>query len=257
MNSSLYIGKVWHYRETPVVNRFTYRAFYASLDVDELPSLRLPLLAYNRPGLYEVRDADHFDSSRPIPDAAREVLRRAGVDASSMRVEMLAYPKFLGYIFNPISLFICRDGSPQPPAILAEVHNRSRGRHVYPMRFQTRDGDGTLRYGFDKEFYVSPFIGMDARYEFVFRESGDRLTAILELSREGKRFFEAGLSVRRRPLTTRNLLRLALTHPFTPQKTTALIYWQAIKLKLRGVHHYRNPHTTSVRPEPVEGSNGR
>ena len=65
--------------------------------------------------------SDHSD--------VRALLTDQGVTAD--RILMLAMPRTLGYVFNPISIFWCYDAAGGRVAVLAEVHNTYGERHTY------------------------------------------------------------------------------------------------------------------------------
>ena len=76
-------------------------------------------------------------------------------------------------MFNPASFILCHDGTGALQHVIAEVHNTHGERLAYDV---FRDGDGPVYRGHaDKQFYVSPFVGADARYEIRVAEHGERL----------------------------------------------------------------------------------
>jgi DUF1365 family protein len=95
----------------------------------------------------------------------------------------------------------------------------------------------------DKEFHVSPFMPMDIAYRWHFSAPGERLPARIENFREGHKIFEAGLDLERSPLTGGNLARVLVRWPFMTGMVIRGIYWQALRLKLKGVPYH--PHRGS------------
>ncbi|MGH8483171.1 MAG: DUF1365 domain-containing protein, partial [Pseudomonas sp.] len=109
--SAIYTGRVVHQRLRPKRHRLRYRVFSLLLDLDELPSLSLRWLKVNRPGLLSFREADHGDGGPLRPWVAAQ-LAEAGMVADGP-VRMLCYPRMLGYVFNPLTVYFChgRDGA--------------------------------------------------------------------------------------------------------------------------------------------------
>ena len=92
----------------------------------------------------------------------------------------------------------------------------------------------------DKDFYVSPFIDMDARYTVRVQDDPTTLRiAITETERDAP-LLSATLVLRRAPLTDRMLARLLLRIPFATQKTIAAIHLHAWRLWRRGVRFHRH-----------------
>ena len=107
MRSALYVGEVMHHRLRPARHRFVYRTFSLLVDLDELPELdrRLRLFAYNRAGLLSFHDRDHGAGDGTSPRAwAEAALRKAGLADAAARIELLCFPRVLGYVFNPLTL---------------------------------------------------------------------------------------------------------------------------------------------------------
>jgi DUF1365 family protein len=241
MNSRLYHGSTWHTR-TEQRYAFRYGVFYFYLDLDEIEEVdrRIRLFGYNRTNVLSLHDRDHVgEPGQGVRSAARERLQASGFDLGTGSVSLLTAPRVLGHVFNPVSFYFGRGPAGGLQRVLAEVHNTWGERHVYDLERATPDGPYTAKA--EKAFYVSPFIQMDARYEFHFLETDARLRVQIDEFRGEERFFRAGIDVRSLPLTNANVARLLLRYPFVTLKTIAAIHWQGLKLWLRGVPFNPNP----------------
>ena len=67
------------------------------------------------------------------------------------------------------------------------------------------------------------------------------LVHIDETGADGERVFDATLSLRRRALTRGMLSRTLARFPATSLRVLTLIYWNALRLKLRGAPYHRHP----------------
>ena len=165
LRSCLYAGRVVHERLRPVRHRFAYRVLSLLLDLDELDEVdrRLRLFSVGRPNLLGFRPADHGPcDGGPLKPWALAELARAGIVLAEPRIELLCFPRVLGYAFNPLSLWFCHDGE-RLAAVIHEVRNTFGGRHRYVMPV---DGLGPVaRHTVPKAFHVSPFVAMDAAYD--------------------------------------------------------------------------------------------
>ena len=236
----------WHGRKGAVENAFRYGMDYVLLDAEaEVTAPRL--FARNRAGLVAVRDLDHGGAPGAGRGAVwvREVLRAHGLP-EPVRIELLAQPRMLGHVFNPVSFWICRDAAEDVRIIIAEVGNTYGGRHSYLCH---RDDLAPItpedRITATKIFYVSPFQQIDGGYEFRFDLRCDRIGIWIDYS-GGEGRLIATLVGRRRPLTTRGLIAAFLRRPFGTRRVLALIHWQALKLWWKGAT-FRSPP-----PPPAE-----
>ena len=238
MRSRLYVGEVMHRRTRPVDYQFRYGVFYCGVDLAEIEELdrRMSLLSYNAPNVVSLQDRDHVDSG-----SLRDVEKRMGPAEQGETTSLLTNARIFNYLFNPVSFYLRRSSEGRLSHVLAEVHNTHGQRHVYDLVRADSDPNEYVS-GVDKAFYVSPFIQMQGRYTFRFRDVHDGLEIAIEERDEDGLFFEAALKLRAIPFTNANLVKLLLRFPLVTLKTITLIHWQAFKLWLRGVPFNRNPH---------------
>jgi DUF1365 family protein len=93
----------------------------------------------------------------------------------------------------------------------------------------------------EKAMHVSPFMGMDQRYEWHASEPGERLSVNIESREHAERVFDATLNLERVPLTRRSLARSTARYPAATLRVLALIYSHALVLKLKGVTYHPRP----------------
>lgn len=223
MVPALYPARVSHLRRRPR-RGFRHRIYLWLVDLDELPRLPRWLGAFGR---FQARD--HLgDPALSIRANLEGWLAERGVVLDGGRVLMLANARLLGYVFNPLSVYWChrRDGGLE--CVVAEVHNTYGQRHRYLLRT-----DALGRAEAAKQFYVSPFLGMDGHYRMVLPRPGELLDISVTLRQHGRTALAARVRGHRRPLTPRTLLWLLLTRPLTTQRTWLLIHRHGIALWLR------------------------
>ncbi|MCR8726144.1 DUF1365 domain-containing protein [Frigidibacter sp. ROC022] len=235
------IGVTTHSRRGAIRHRFRYGVDYVLIDPEA--SARGPLLfSRSRFNLAAVQDRDH---GGPIgagrgPVWAREVLAAAGLTDPGLTLMLLTQPRFLGFGFNPVSFWLACDGAALI-AVIAEVSTPFGDRHSYLCH---RPGFAPIgadsRITAPKALHVSPFQQIAGSYEFGFDLTPDRI-AIRILHRNGDEGVIATLSGPRATLTNAGLLRAALRRPLGALRTLALIYWQALRLKLKGARYRTRP----------------
>ena len=223
--ASIYEAEVTHRRHERLDDAFTHRLYLWLVDLDDLPRLPGPLRPFAR-----FRAADHIGDPRcSIRENLDAFLAARGIGRPA-RVLMLAHARVLGYVFNPITLYWCRDEGGALVAVVAEVHNTYGGRHHYLLEV---DEHGRARV--DKDFYVSPFFPVDGEYRMRVPEPGDTLAATVVLRRGGATAFVATLRGRRRPATPRTLLAALARHPAVTLRVAAAIRHRGVRLWARGV----------------------
>ena len=241
--SALYTGWVMHRRLRPRQHKFRYRVFSLLLDLNDLPELdrRLKFFAWNRFGLFSFQDRDHGDG-RPLGLWLDSLLEDAGIIADGAR-QVLCYPRILGYVFNPLSVWFCHDHGGALKAIVYEVHNTYDERHFYVL--PAEDGANIVSHDCGKDFYVSPFLSRDCRYFFRIRPPGEKVAVVIHEKERGAPMLDASFTGRRRTLTDGALLTMALAYPLMTLKVIAAIHFEAVRLMLKGIR--RHPHSPARR----------
>lgn len=257
MESALYRGWVSHRRHGPTKNVFRYSVFQLYLDLDELEDVfsYMRVCSIDRPNLVSFMRADHLgDPGLPLDTAVRDLVERETAERPRGPIRLLTHPRYFGYVMNPVSFYYCYDRSGQDvQAIVAEINNTPWGErhcHVLGGR-QNRGSAGHHHYRFAKSFHVSPFMPMELTYDWHFSRPGERLTVHMKNIERGERVvFDATLSLARRPLTTRELGRALVQHPFMTASVITAIYWQALRLWLKRAPFYSHPAKVRERSTP-------
>lgn len=254
MRSALYHGTVRHRRHAPIPHAFRYRLFMLYLDLAELPGVfdRYWLWSARRPAPAWFRRADYLGpTAASLDGAVRDLVTARTGRRPGGPVRLLTHVRYWGYVMNPVTFYYCFDeGDRRLDAVVAEITNTPWGeRHAYVVdgRGTPTAGDGALRTTFPKQFHVSPFMSMDHTYRWRFSVPGSRLAVHMENHREGAKLFDATLVMRQRPLTGTALAGALLRHPFMTATVAAGIYWQALRLRLKGAPFHAHPAAHSLR----------
>jgi uncharacterized protein len=254
--AALYRGQVMHARMKPKAHRFTYGVYTLLIDIDRLKE------AHNRSRLFSVGHwnmlsfdpADHGDGGRtPLGSHVRGLLATAGLAETAERILLLCYPRVLGFVFNPISVYYAYGAEGGLIGVVYEVRNTFGDMHTYVA--PVRDGELTesgLRQERDKLFHVSPFMDMPMRYHFRLRPPADDVALrILETDGEGP-ILSATFIGKHTPLTAGGILTAFCRIPLLTVKVVAGIHYEAIKLWLKGIRFFSRPE-----PPPAASVSGR
>ena len=233
--SKIYSGQVIHTRFKPKKHNFKYKVFSLLIDLDEIKEINnnLNLFSYNRFNLISFFDKDHGNrDGGNIKEWVRKNLIKKNIKFHSLRVEILCYPRILGYVFNPLSILYVYNEKNELISIFYEVKNTFGEQHTYI--FETKD-QKLIKNKCDKKFYVSPFIDMECEYNFSVTKPGDSISVIInQHDKEGKLLF-ASQDGKRQDLTSKNLIVNYLKHPLMTFKVIVAIHYEAFKLWFKKV----------------------
>lgn len=246
MNSaalSVIHGSVMHRRLRPARNQFTYGAFSLALPLSRLAELPALGIALNRRALVSFYDRDHGErDGSPLESWMRKLLATEGVRAEG-EIVLYAFPRMLGFVFNPVSFWVCHDREQNVRAVLCEVCNTFGEQHNYLLAH----ADGrpllsgeTLRAR--KVFHVSPFCEVKGDYRFRFHFSPERWLARIDYDDErGETLLETSVSGSAEPLSRDVVRRLLWRYRWFTLGVLARIHWQAARLWVKRVPYVAKP----------------
>jgi DUF1365 family protein len=246
MTIELVAGTVMHRRSHPVSNAFSYPAF----------CLRIPLsprgaggVAWNRASIVSFHERDHgARDGTPLDAWARALLAGEGI-ACDGSIVLYAFPRMLGYVFNPVSFWVCHDARGGVRAVIAEVNNTFGERHLYMLANDdgSRIASGqTLRAR--KVFHVSPFCEVKGEYRFRFHFGNDRWLARVDYFDDPAApapLLATSISGTVEPMPRHPAILFWRYRWFT-LGVMARIHWQAAKLWWRRVPWFAKPAPPSV-----------
>lgn len=233
--AALYAGRVSHAR--PGRHRLSYKLFMLSLDLDALTALdrRLRFFSHNRFNLAAVFDRDHAGRKNlPIRPQIDAMLRQAGIGWDDGRIVLLSMPRILNYVFNPLSIYFCYRRNGEIAALVHEVRNTFGESHSYILPAAC-DSSGAVTQTCAKDFFVSPFLDMNLRYEFRISPPGERVSVAMIVRRGDSVALTASFSGKRRALTDAALLRAWIANPLMTLTVIVGIHWEALKMLLKGI----------------------
>ena len=239
--ASLYVGHTTHSRLTPRPHRFTYGVFQILIDIDRIDEAVAGLRCLNkgRFGLFSFAERDHgARTDTPLRAWVEEKLRQTEIAASAHTIRLLCFPRILGFVFNPLSIFFVHSAEGRLEAVIYEVNNTVGQSHAYVV---PATGSAEERQTVDKGFYVSPFYRVEGGYRFKLTAPAEIFRLVIAKQAEGVVDFTASQVAQRRELTDLALLRLFFAMPLMTLGVVAAIHWEALRLLIKGARFGASP----------------
>ncbi|GHB29862.1 DUF1365 domain-containing protein [Pseudovibrio japonicus] len=243
---TIYQGKVVHCRHDRIKHNLNYKAVCFLIDIDRLQNVdhMSPLLSVDRFNLFSFYPTDHMKSGHTsLRGYVEDMLQQAQITDVPEQIRLLAYPRFMGSAFNPISVFYCYSKN-RLEAILYQVRNTFGDMHHYAIKITPSQSMGTqqvFRHACPKNLHVSPFIDLSGQYNFVVRPPTDHVSLIIRLTQGNAPVLTASFQGKQKQATTGRLLKLALQYFQVSAKVLGLIHFEALKLWIKGARFYKRP----------------
>jgi DUF1365 family protein len=247
---SLIHGEIMHRRRRPIGNAFTYRSVCLALPLAQIGDLPRLGLAYNRRALVSFFDRDHgARDGTALEPWLRRLLAAENVTADG-EIVLYAFPRMLGYVFNPVSFWVCHDRAGDVRAVLCEVCNTFGECHnyllVHPDNRPLVSGETVACR---KVFHVSPFCETKGGYRFRFHFAADRWLARIDYNEDAdgsdepatEPLLETAVSGIAQPLSPAAVRGLLWRYRWFTLGVMLRIHWQAVKLWLRRVPYVAKP----------------
>ena len=235
-DSFIYNGQVIHKRFKPKKHFFKYKVFSLFIDLSEIEKIekKIPFFSYNKINLISFFDKDHGGrDGSSLKNWVDKNLNLFGIDTSEIKIKLLCYPRILGYVFNPLSIFFVYSKNSSLIAILYEVKNTFGEQHTYVFKVDTNEK--LIKNNCEKKFYVSPFMDLSSKYYFKILNPGNKLSIIIDQrDQEGKLLYASQDGIRSE-LSSKNLIFSYFKHPLMTFKIIAAIHFEALKLWFKGI----------------------
>jgi len=231
---SLFESKIFHKRFLPKINKFNYSGFYVKFSIEDLHKLESKFFSLNKFNLFSFYEKDHgYRDGSSLSLWVSETLSKAGIKNFSGKVILQAFPRVLGYVFNPVCFWYCYSGN-AIVAIICEVNNTFGENHNYVIKNVTNEKIKIL----PKEFHVSPFYDIKGEYKFDFTKKN---FVKIGYYFDGELQLNTGIMGKEIRWSDLNLLKIFLRYPFYTLIVIMLIHFQAIKLYFKRIKYFSKP----------------
>ncbi len=239
----IFNAKVMHKRLFPKENAFVYSIYYLALPLSNLTSACLPI---NRAGAISFHEKDHGPcDGESLETWIRTLLKTHNEKLNDITqdIVLVSLPRIFGYVFNPVSFWLCLDNNKTLRAVLCEVNNTFGEAHNYLCAHNTLEPitqDDWLQA--NKIFHVSPFLKREGHYKFRFALKNEKLGIWIDFyDGENKKQLITSLIGTLSPLNKKSLRYAFWTRPLITLKAITLIHWHAVKLIFKGIKHIKKP----------------
>lgn len=237
----LYTAKVMHKRLFPKVNAFTYGIYYIALPLSKISEIKIARNKFSPISFY---DKDHgAKDGSDLENWARGILQKYNIDKADGDITLVCMPRIFGYVFNPVSFWLCHDTEQNLRAVICEVNNTFGETHSYLCVHEDQrviNDTDTLKA--KKIFHVSPFLEREGHYEFRFNIKDDKYGIWIDFfDKDNNKKLITSLMGTLAPLTQANMRKAFWRYPLITFKAIWLIHWQALKLISKGIKYVKKP----------------
>jgi len=233
MNSCIYNGEVTHTRFKPVRHFLKYKTFSLLIDLDEINLLdkSIGIFSHNKFNIFSFYDKDHGDrDGGNLKNWVISNLKKFQIKENITNIKVLCYPRILGYVFNPLSIFYCYEKD-KLVAIFYEVKNTFNEQHTYIFKIKNNE---EIIQKCRKKFYVSPFMDMETFYNFKLLNPNDKLSVFIKQTDADGTILTATQTGDKKEFSFKQLAINFLKYPLMTIKIISSIHYEALLLWKKG-----------------------
>ena len=233
MNSCIYNGEVTHTRFKPIRHFLKYKTFSLLIDLDEVNLLdkSISIFSHNKFNIFSFYDKDHGDrDGGNLNDWIISNLKKFQIKENITKIKVLCYPRILGYVFNPLSVFYCYEKD-KLVAIFYEVKNTFNEQHTYIFKIKN---DEKIEQKCKKKFYVSPFMNMETYYNFKLLSPKEKLSIFIKQTDGEETILTATQTGDKKEFSFKQLLFNFFQYPLMTLKIISSIHYEAFFLWKKG-----------------------
>jgi len=236
-------GRVFHSRRRPARHAFAYPVFFLRVPLSAMAGAGRGILSVDSWNLLSLMTRDHGPrDGTALEPWVRAQLSREGVQGADGEIVLQAFPRVLGYVFNPISIFYCHDRAGALRAVLCEVSNTFGERHNYVLAHPDARMIGPRDWiDARKVFHVSPFCEVEGHYRFRFAGDARRELARIDYHDGEGRLLVTAIEGEAHAIDAASLARAFFGYPLMTAGVVARIHWQALRLWVKRVPWFSKP----------------
>ncbi len=250
MTSQILLSNIIHKRFIPFTHTLKYNVPSLYLNLEDLSEInkKYKFFSLNSFNLFSFYECDHgYRDQRSIKNFVIESLKKYKIKYQSLKIMILCFPRILGYVFDPLSIIYCFDNN-KLISILYEVKNTNNEQHTYIFKGYIDSKEFKLTHKCSKQFYVSPFIEMEAQYKFFNKMFKDQVNINIDLfDKNNKKVLTASQYGKFIDFNSKNIFKFLSYNPLLGFKVMIGILFEALKIIYKGGKYYsrkKKPHDT-------------
>jgi len=189
------------------------------------------IFSHNKFNIFSFYDKDHGDrDGGNLKDWVISNLKKFRIKENITNIKVLCYPRILGYVFNPLSIFYCYEKE-KLVAIFYEVKNTFNEQHTYIFKIKNNE---EIIQKCRKKFYVSPFMDMETFYNFKLLNPNDKLSVFIKQTDADGTILTATQTGDKKEFSFKQLAINFLKYPLMTIKIIGSIHYEALLLWKKG-----------------------
>ena len=241
MSSQILLSSIIHKRFIPFKHNLKYKVPSLYININDLQNIsqKFNFFSINNFNLFSFYECDHgYRDHRSIKTFVIDALLKYKIKYKKLKIMILCFPRILGYVFDPLSIIYCFDDN-KLISILYEVKNTTNEQHTYIFKGNTDSKDFKLSHECSKQFYVSPFIQMEAHYKFFNKMFKNQVNINIDLfDKNNKKVLTAAQYGNFIEFNSKNMFKFLSYNPFLGFKVMIGILYEAIKIISKGGKYY-------------------
>jgi DUF1365 family protein len=245
LKTKLLKAQIYHKRYAPKIYDFMHKSFFIFMDIDfinENPKRKFfSLNSLNLFSLY-FKDYGHKKFQNP-KEYILGILTDHKIDISKIdKIFLLTMPRIFGYVFNPVSFWLCFNNDGKLILSIAEVNNTFGEKHSYlcfkddlepfsPEDIVTKN----------KIFHVSPFFEVKGKYDFRYKIEQRKIKITINYKESDKLSLSTYIDGNFEDFTDKNIIKYIFIYNFMTIKVIILIHYHAIRLWIKKIKFFRKP----------------
>jgi DUF1365 family protein len=260
-NIKLFKGHIFHKRYGKIEHSFKNKIVSIFINLTSLSNGELitsPLLfSINRFNIFSWRSSNHglrikdskpIDLEKFIKDLINEKNEKDGQYINN--IKLLTFPKVIGFVFSPLSVYLCYNKFNQLVHAVFEVKNTFGDIHHYILKNIPQKGNAQKVL---KKMFVSPFYNTKGSYVLNVMYQNNKIETSVQYEMNKKLIFSASMNLKEIDFNNINIMSNILNLSLFPGKIWINIHYEAVKLWLKKVSLYKIPPSLLIKKTSAIG----
>ena len=235
-----YQTTIFHKRTRPFQNFFSHSYPAIMLNLEKYNTIEKKIFfSFNRFNILSFHSKDHGarKQNANLSNWVKNIIKKKFKQNINLTVYLLCIPRFLGYVFNPISIYFCIDVKKKLKFVIYEVKNTHHEQHCYVFKINK---ENRKKHSVNKKLYVSPFLRNDMKYDFNLNSIFPSVNLKINASNKSMELL-TGIKTKEISFSNIGILKGIFKNLFFSQKIMLLIHFQAIKIFKKGKNYFFKP----------------